>query len=878
MKMKIPSIVRSCVGPSPTTDDNPSASSGQRADSSHTPAGPEGLASRSRGSETPQGQRPRKKNVLTRLGKGIMNAPHAIGVRRGLSQSRRAAATDSNEPPESVKLAHLLQHPVPPPRARGTQAPHAAGSNQVPIHSPTQASPAGVNLWDLLDEQGRQQAALAQGPHVGRSPHMSSVARNMAPPPRILNDPPVVQQPVAQPTLVEPPPVRNAEVPPENRQLTPAMQTLSQPHQAAPGPSIAVEPPAHHETPPMSQPQAQPVQASSRRTRVPTSLPRQDSHRSDSSIGSLSTISLGSSNRHVPQDPLPPLVWRSRTLEVTPPETPQMTAPQTPRPPEPTVPPQPERTGLPSRREAFVTAATQALQQMHLPQAGKILANTSLTRELEATANTLLRPLQVAAQTGSTLLQAGTSWLNRPRQSSEDLQRALLGGGVDLSQPGFQELAHAHAVDYGEHAATVLDTALPTVHSILNLGGAGTSMAFGVSRNSGLAAGDALGRVERGAPQATGVRAGPERPAATLQSGTAFKAMGAGAQQWLLGSVTGAVGNLAGQYLAAPLVNLIPRQFAPVDLRAVLPDETVALMNQLQPGAGDTLRKQVQEAQRDVSTINSASNVRLGQIAFDAITAARFAAQGGLPLGVAGQVGIGLAVSSSAGMVIGAVMASRQSVATHAVPDLPTLRERVEEHLANPGSDGAAALAQVPRNAVPLFFPKQIALAAGPQAPRDLETGHGEPLANADAAQRDRLASMRDTAQWAVQQAVRPLAAVGQAWSQSLGSSPLIEPAAPGTDGAITAGRVLQTASNVAASVVNRAGEMAKATLTTSLMSTGSAMLASTTDGPAREFILAMGNAVGIHAAIKPWFDSLVTEIPQGDAAIRAHRERVVNE
>jgi hypothetical protein len=559
---------------------------------------------------------------------------------------------------------------------------------------------------------------------------------------------------------------------------------------------------------------------------------------------------------------------------VVPPSLVELLPLQTTTQTEPTVT-APQRTDLPSRREALVTATTQALQHTHLLQAATTVANTSIVRELTATATTVMEPLRLAAQTGSTLAQAGASWLNRPRQSSEALQQALQGEGVDLSREAFQATAHAQAVDYAKHAATVLDTALPMVHSILKIGVAGTAMAFGVGRNAGLAAGDALGRLERGAAQATGVRAGPEPAAGTLPSGTAFKLLGAGAQQWLLGSITGAVGNTAGQYLAAPLVNLIPRQFAPIDLRAVLPDKTVELMNELQPGAGDRLRSRVQEAQRDVATINSAGNVRLGQIAFDAITGARFAAQGGLPLGVAGQVGIGLAVSSSAGMVIGAVMAARQSVATHDVPDLPALQQAVAAHRANPGSDGAAALAEVGRNAVPLFFPRQTAAAAGPQGPHDIETGHGEPVANADAAQRDRLAGMRDTAQWVGQQALRPLAAVGQAWSQSLGTSPLIEPAAPGTDGAITAGRVLQTASNVAASVANRAGEMAKATLTTSLMSTGSAMLASATDGPARQFILAAGNAVGIHAAIKPWFDSLATAIPQGDARIRAHREQV---
>jgi hypothetical protein len=744
MKIKLPSLVRSCVGPSPTTDDAPSTSSSRRHDT--PPAGPT-PATRNRGAAGHEAQRPRQ-SLITKLGKGIKNAPHAIAVRTGISQSRRAAAANS-----------------------GGGAPQGS---QVP---PGQAPAAGVNLWDLLEHQGRMQAALSQGQQLGRSPGIISLQRNAQLPATIFNE---VQQPAVPPVPVEP-----------------VQPVLIQPVQFEP---VLIQ-----------------------------------------------------------SVPIEPVVIDSEPV-VEPRPLPQAT----------------QRTHLPSRREALAAAATQVLRQAHLPQAASTLANTSLTRELAATANTMLEPLRIAANTGSTLAQAGSSWLNRPRQSSQALQQALQGDGVDLSRRENQTEAHSRAVEYGEHAATVLDAALPAVHSILKIGVAGTAMAFGAGRNTGLAAGDALGRLERGAPQATGVRAGPEPAASTLPSGTAFKLLGAGAQQWLLGSITGAVGNTTGQYLAAPLVNLIPRQFAPIDLRAVLPDETVELMNELQPGAGDRLRTQVQEAQRDVASINSASNVRLGQIAFDAITAGRFVAQGGLPLGVAGQVGIGLAVSSSAGMVIGAVMAARQSVASHEIPDLAALQQAVAAHRANPGGDGAAALAEVGRKAVPLFFPRQTAAAAEPPlVSHDIETGGDATVANADEAQQDRLASMRDTARWAGRLAVRPLAAVGQAWSQALGASPLIEPAAPGTDGAITTGRVLQTASNVAASVVNRAGEMAKATLTTSLMSTGSAMLASATDGPARQFILAAGNAVGIHAAIKPWFDSLASAIPQGDARIRAHREQV---
>jgi hypothetical protein len=549
-----------------------------------------------------------------------------------------------------------------------------------------------------------------------------------------------------------------------------------------------------------------------------------------------------------------------------------------------------ERASMRSRRQLLldavtrtahgtVDAASQVARKARLPEAKEAVAHSSIVRAIGTTVNTLMAPVRLAGQTTSTLVQAGNSWWNKPRQSSEALQHALQGDGVDLSDRHHQGLAHAHAVDYGKCAATVLDTALPGLHKVLGVGVAGTVLTFGAGRNAGHVAGDALGRLERGAPPAGGGLAGPEPPAQALSSGTVVQFAGTGVQQWLLGSATGAVGNMTGQYLVAPLVNLISRQFQAIDPRAVLPDETVDLMNRLQPKSGDALREQVRHAQRDVASIDSPGNVRLGQFAFDTFTAARFAAYSGLRLGAGGQMAAGLAVSTTAGMLMGAVMATRQSTAKLEVPDIEALRLAVAAHEAQPGSDGAAALAAVATHPVPLFFPRKMAPAA-PARPRgDIETGDGEPPAatNADAAQRGRLAHMADTARWAVQQAARPLVTVGQVWGQSLRASPLLEPAAPGTDGAITAGRVAATASNVGASLWNRGTEMAKATMTTSLMGTLSAILASTTEGPARRIILALGNGVGIHAAVKPWFDALASNIPQGDQAIREHRLGLAN-
>lgn len=549
--------------------------------------------------------------------------------------------------------------------------------------------------------------------------------------------------------------------------------------------------------------------------------------------------------------------------------------PCTPEPPLQAICPSPpqERPGRPSRHDAVAATLRQVARQMHLPQTAQALADASLTRAISATADTLVgRPLRGAKQVASILGEAADNWWNKPRLSSAHLQLALLGEGVDLSHPAAQARAHAHAVDYGASAATVLDTALPVLHQVTKIGVAGTAMAFGLGRNAGMAAGDAIGRVICEAPPAAGWRAGPELPAAAMSSSRAFKLAGTGLLQWGLGSLTGAAGHMAGQYLAAPLMNLIPRQFLPIDPRAVLPDEMVALMNRLQDGAGDALRRQVQEAQSDIVRIESPSNVLLGQLAFDALTAARFATQGGLPLGAAGQVGAGLAVSACAGMTIGVAMATRQSVAAQQIPDADALRLAVDAHEARPGSDGTAVLAAVPRHAVPLFFPTHIAPAARPNPPGDLEAG--EPARNADAAERHRLAGMLTTAKRAVQTVASP---VGQAWSRSLASSPLIEPAAPGTAGGITAARVGNTLSNVTASIWNRTTEMAKSTRTTSLISTLSAMAATTTEGPARRVILAVGHTIGIHAAIKPWFDALAVTIPHGDTGVRDHRQEVAN-
>ncbi len=514
---------------------------------------------------------------------------------------------------------------------------------------------------------------------------------------------------------------------------------------------------------------------------------------------------------------------------------------------------------------AMVSSMT---RRAKLPEAVDTVRNASLTRALQTTVKGVVAP--AVTLTGSVLSTVGKAvrQASQAPASSLPLQRAL---GGDLTQPDRQMEAHRKAVNYGKHSAQHLDRIVAFLHGVLRLS-AGTSTAFGVGRNAGLAAGDALGRAERGVPQASGVITGSEAPARTMSSQSAFLLAAAGVQQWALGAVTGAAGNLAGQVVAGPIINMLPRQFQAIDARAVVPQEIVALMNALKQGAGNELRDKAKAMQADIANIASDSSVRLGQIAFDSITAARMAAQGGTPLGVAGQISLGLAVSGTAGAVIGAVIAVRQSIATIDVPKADALRAALELAPA----DRPAVLET---HAVPLFFAKHAAMPATAAA-GDIETGHIATAAQPH--QQEQMSRMHAAVQQVKQMVgglgglvTAPAGAIAKAFT----AGPLLEPQ-PTVEGAAPSGqasRATATVSNVLASGVRRTKLMAESTAVTSLMSTGSAMLASATEGPARRAVLALGNAIGIHAAIRPWFNALANDIPAGDNAMRAERQQHVN-
>lgn len=506
--------------------------------------------------------------------------------------------------------------------------------------------------------------------------------------------------------------------------------------------------------------------------------------------------------------------------------------------------------GLRSRVATAIDGAADVVRRVAVP-----VRDAAVTQALVGVLKDTVGPTatlvgNVASTVGKAVQQA-----SQPSLSSQPLQAALQERpGANLEQPERQLAAHEQAIQYGQHSAKAMDRVLPFAHSVLRIGLAGTSMAFGVGRNAGVSAADALGRTLRDAPVSSDIVSGSTRPAAPLTSAAAGHAAAAGAMQWALGSATGAVGNMLGQFVVSPLVNMIPRQFQAIDARAVVPDEMVGLMNQLKPGAGNELRDQVKAAQGEIARIDSPSNKQLGEIAFDAVTAARFAGQGGTPLGVAGQMSFSLAVSATAGSVIGAVLATRQAVATADVPDLNALRQAVANGLA----DGPAVLAQVPTKSVPLFFARHSNPVASAPPASDIEQG-----ASASAsASRQAVTRAVEKVAGLVSGVIGGVGAAGATVKNSFVAGPLFQPNS-------TAG----TLGLIGASAVRRTQELAKATVTTTALSTATAALASTIDGPAKNAVLAVGNAVGIHAAVKPWFDAIAVTIPAADNKMKASQQ-----
>ncbi len=354
-------------------------------------------------------------------------------------------------------------------------------------------------------------------------------------------------------------------------------------------------------------------------------------------------------------------------------------------------------------------AATRlALMRQEAHQVGMAVVNSSPVQGLVSAAvsvgNTLLPPTARTALANAHLLVVAPS--SGAAQMRTELQDALktMGELPDdapaVERKDAQTKAHHALITYSRSTGPVLDRWLPVVHKG-GLVGAGAGSAFGGGRSSGIALADTALRHGRNQERAGGIYA-PEAPSgARAAPGT--DALVNAATQLVMGSAMGGVGNFIGERALAPLVNLIGRQSAPVDPKAVVTDEMVALMNELKPGAGTQLREAVVAEQKRTSSPGSDRNVAVGQFFFDGANAARAAAQGSNTVGTAGAALIGTAVSSLAGASIGTTMAINASLTKMSVPDMASLRL---EH-ANQSIDGR--LENVVKHDVSLFFTKHTA-------------------------------------------------------------------------------------------------------------------------------------------------------------------------
>jgi hypothetical protein len=478
---------------------------------------------------------------------------------------------------------------------------------------------------------------------------------------------------------------------------------------------------------------------------------------------------------------------------------------------------------LPAARPPARRAATSALAA-----AGRAAINSSAAAALGAAArgvgNTVLPPAARAVgwHVLSSLQRASPAAadLRRNLQSSLDALKSLPPGADPTAA---QEQAHQALLAYAQSKASYADALLPVLHKAAAVGVAGAGMAFGVGRSSGVALADTALRMHRGDDAAGGFHAAAVPPG---RPGT--DAVVNAVTQAALGSALGGVGNFLGQTLVLPLVNCINKQTAAVDLAAVVPDAMVARMNEVHPGAGDALRRQASSEQARNVNVTSDRIVAVGQFFFDAANAARATMQGSNSLGLAGNLVAGTAVSTGAGAATGATIAINSALAKVSVPDMAALSQLA-------AGSGADALKNLPHHDVPLFYTKRVT------GPLEFKNPVKDPVATIQAA--------------------------------------VVLPSGNAQPAPVAKSSVLASGVNALTSMAMRGAAMLKATAGTTVVGAmAPAFVASMPNEATATAARAAAAAVGIHTAIKPWFDELAVGIPARDRALVQGRQEAVND
>ncbi len=378
-----------------------------------------------------------------------------------------------------------------------------------------------------------------------------------------------------------------------------------------------------------------------------------------------------------------------------------------------------------------------------------------------------------------------------------------------------QRAAHEAQTALAQQPIPLLHRAVPVAREALRVGVVGSLPTFGVGRTLGVEVGKnsaALGL--------------PRTPRAGVQ--------------WFTGAVGGAIGNLAGQSLATPLLDKLPRQFRPIDPAAVLPDHLVKKMNRVRRGWGDELRAAIAEQQREILRINSNTNIHFAEKAFSVATGVRLLSQqpGRVP-NLAGSVAISSAVSTVAGGAVGLNMGVNMAKAEVRVPRMEALDRALASKTGRVQED---AIMQDARS-LPLFYAHHTPVG-------DLRPPTAGIVDGGTPGQVRRPTPKRQHQQERI--------------------------AFPGWGAA--AKNLGADLRHIGESVSFRSGYLMQATAAPSAIGAVQPfVVAAMPNEAAARFSSVALPIVGIYAVLRPWFNALAGGIPAQDAAMRARRQKDVD-
>jgi hypothetical protein len=262
----------------------------------------------------------------------------------------------------------------------------------------------------------------------------------------------------------------------------------------------------------------------------------------------------------------------------------------------------------------------------------------------------------------------------------ENFQNALAALKEHPHDRNRQDAAHEAHAALAQQPMPLGHRGAALINKALKVGLAGSASTFGVGRTLGLHIGAHTVPADAGPGLQTVQRA---------------------AAQLGLGAVGGAIGNLAGQYLVAPVVDSLPSRFQAVDPAAVLPDRMVAKMNRIRSGWGNEMRAAVVEQQKETQELGSNTNIHFGEKAFSAATVARLLL---LPPGFKPNLPQSVVLNSATSVVAGGAVGLNMGVNMARSNVRIPLSQTLDRLLADPSHPQSQEVAMQDAQSVPLFY------------------------------------------------------------------------------------------------------------------------------------------------------------------------------